>query len=201
MGDKESTHQDFPGRRRGAFLERLSRRVHSVLRTGPFPPVKNNLSVSVDFKPSFQCFDLQSDCAMPPCLVGRNMAQCCIMFECRFIHRKRGVPRLLRETESMTIRRYREPADSGNIFLIIRQWRNNDSSYSPGALSAFSVSLYMQFIEPLSNADGFVDAAWDYVGNHWQPGAVEILKSLASLLTGRFRRWRNRWNPSGNVLP
>lgn len=39
--------------------------------------------------------------------------------------------------------------------------------------------LYMQFAEPLSNADSSVDAAWDYLRNRWQPKTVEILKKLA----------------------
>ena len=39
--------------------------------------------------------------------------------------------------------------------------------------------LYMQFAEPLSNADSSIDAAWDYLHNRWQPKTVEILKKLA----------------------
>ena len=39
--------------------------------------------------------------------------------------------------------------------------------------------LYMQFAEPLSNADSSIDAAWDYLRNRWQPKTVDILKELA----------------------
>ncbi|MBR7145842.1 MAG: hypothetical protein IKD10_13015 [Lentisphaeria bacterium] len=39
--------------------------------------------------------------------------------------------------------------------------------------------LYMQFAEPLSNADSSIDAAWDYLRNRWQPKTVDILKKLA----------------------
>ena len=39
--------------------------------------------------------------------------------------------------------------------------------------------LYMQFAEPLGNADSSIDAAWDYLHNRWQPKTVDILKKLA----------------------
>ncbi|MBQ9789574.1 MAG: hypothetical protein IJW31_08280 [Lentisphaeria bacterium] len=39
--------------------------------------------------------------------------------------------------------------------------------------------LFMQFAEPLGSSDSSIDAAWDWVNESWQPGAVEMVKKLA----------------------
>ena len=44
---------------------------------------------------------------------------------------------------------------------------------------SISPYLYMQFMEPLSNADTSVDAAWDYLHDCWQPCVVDAIKELA----------------------
>lgn len=39
--------------------------------------------------------------------------------------------------------------------------------------------LFMQFAEPLGCADSSIDAAWDWLNERWQPGAVDMIKQLA----------------------
>ena len=78
---------------------------------------------------------------------------------------------------------------------------------APRELYPLSPYLYMQFAEPLSNADSSVDAAWDYVGNRWQPDAVEILKSLAPPMIrwggcfASYYHWREGVGPRNRRRP
>lgn len=46
-------------------------------------------------------------------------------------------------------------------------------------LHRLSPYLYMQFAEPLGTADSSIDAAWDFLGERWQPATLELLKELA----------------------
>ena len=55
----------------------------------------------------------------------------------------------------------------------------NIISIDPDPTFALSPYLYMQFAEPLGNADSSIDASWDFIAEKWQPKAVEIVKRLA----------------------
>lgn len=52
-------------------------------------------------------------------------------------------------------------------------------SIDPAEKFALSPYLFMQFAEPLGGADSSIDAAWDFLHECWQPGAVEMIKKLA----------------------
>ena len=71
----------------------------------------------------------------------------------------------------------------------------------PRAKYPRSPYLYMQFAEPLGNADSSVDAAWDYVNNCWRPEVLEILKRLAPPMIrwggcfASYYHWRDAVGP------
>ena len=77
----------------------------------------------------------------------------------------------------------------------------------PRRLYPLSPYLYMQFAEPLGNADSSVDAAWDSIGNRWQPVAVEILKTLAPPMIrwggcfASYYHWREGVGPRSRRKP
>ncbi len=67
--------------------------------------------------------------------------------------------------------------------------------------------LYMQFAEPLGNADSSVDAAWDYVNNRWQPDVLALLKQLAPPMVrwggcfASYYHWRDAVGPRDQRKP
>lgn len=67
--------------------------------------------------------------------------------------------------------------------------------------------LYMQFAEPLGNADSSVDAAWDYVGCRWQPDTVALLQYLAPPMIrwggcfASYYHWRDAVGPRDKRKP
>ena len=77
----------------------------------------------------------------------------------------------------------------------------------PRPLYPLSPYLYMQFAEPLGNADSSVDAAWDFIGSRWQPPAVEILKTLAPPMIrwggcfASYYHWREGVGPRSRRKP
>ena len=77
----------------------------------------------------------------------------------------------------------------------------------PKKICSRSPYLYMQFAEPLSNADSSIDAAWDYVNNRWQPDALEILKYLAPPMIrwggcfASYYHWRDAVGPREQRKP
>lgn len=77
----------------------------------------------------------------------------------------------------------------------------------PRPLYPLSPYLYMQFAEPLGNADSSVDAAWDFIGSRWQPTAVEILKTLAPPMIrwggcfASYYHWREGVGPRSRRKP
>ncbi len=80
-------------------------------------------------------------------------------------------------------------------------------SISPRTLHSLSPYLHMQFAESLGNADSSVDAAWDYVGEHWQEPVVEILRELAPPMIrwggcfASYYRWKEAVGPRGGRKP
>ncbi len=72
---------------------------------------------------------------------------------------------------------------------------------TPKGKHAISPYLYMQFAEPLSNADASVDAAWDYVSNCWQDSALKIIAELAPPMIrwgGCFASYYHWWEAVGS---
>jgi len=73
----------------------------------------------------------------------------------------------------------------------------------------FSLSpyLYMQFMEPLSNTDSSVDAAWDYVNQRWQPKVIDAVKYLAPTMVrwggcfSSYYRWKEAVGPRSQRVP
>lgn len=71
----------------------------------------------------------------------------------------------------------------------------------PQAKCPRSPYLYMQFAEPLGNADSSVDAAWNYVYHSWQPDVLETLKRLAPPMIrwggcfASYYHWRDAVGP------
>ena len=67
--------------------------------------------------------------------------------------------------------------------------------------------LYMQFAEPLGNADSSIDAAWDYLRQRWQPKTVEILRKLAPPMIrwggcfASYYHWREAVGPRSQRTP
>lgn len=67
--------------------------------------------------------------------------------------------------------------------------------------------LYMQFAEPLGNADSSVDAAWDYVNHCWRPDVLEVLKRLAPPMIrwggcfASYYHWRDAVGPREQRKP
>jgi len=77
----------------------------------------------------------------------------------------------------------------------------------PSPLFPLSPYLYMQFMEPLGNTDGSVDASWDYDIDDWRPDLVETVSGLAPdcIRWGgafiRYYKWREGIGPSANRPP
>jgi len=73
----------------------------------------------------------------------------------------------------------------------------------------FSLSpfLYMQFMEPLSNTDSSVDAAWDYVNECWHPRVMDTVKYLAPTMVrwggcfASYYRWKEAVGPREQRIP
>jgi alpha-N-arabinofuranosidase len=74
----------------------------------------------------------------------------------------------------------------------------------PRPLFPLSPYLYMQFMEPLGNTDGSVEASWDYDIDDWRPDLVETVSGLAPdcIRWGgafiRYYKWREGIGPSAN---
>lgn len=71
----------------------------------------------------------------------------------------------------------------------------------PRPLFSISPYLYMQFMEPLGNTDGSVEASWDYDIDDWRPDLVETVSGLAPdcIRWGgafiRYYKWREGIGP------
>lgn len=67
--------------------------------------------------------------------------------------------------------------------------------------------LYMQFMEPLGNADSSVDAGWDYVKDAWQPMLVNKIKELAPTMIrfggcfASYYHWKEAVGPRTSRIP
>ena len=72
---------------------------------------------------------------------------------------------------------------------------------------SISPYLYMQFMEPLSNADTSVDAAWDYLHDCWQPCVVDAIKELAPPMIrfggcfASYYHWKEAVGPRDQRVP
>jgi len=78
---------------------------------------------------------------------------------------------------------------------------------STKAKHTISPYLYMQFLEPLSNADTSVDAGWDYVNDCWQPKLVDKIKQLAPTMIrfggcfASYYHWKEAVGPRESRIP
>ena len=78
---------------------------------------------------------------------------------------------------------------------------------APQALHTISPYLYMQFAEPLSNADISVDAAWNYVENCWEKNFVKLLRRLAPPMIrwggcfASYYHWKEAVGPRNSRVP
>ena len=72
---------------------------------------------------------------------------------------------------------------------------------------SISPYLYMQFMEPLSNADSSVDAGWDYVLDRWQPCLVNAIKELSPTMIrfggcfASYYHWKEAVGPRESRVP
>lgn len=77
----------------------------------------------------------------------------------------------------------------------------------PRPLFPLSPYFYMQFMEPLGNTDGSVEASWDYDIDEWRPDLVETVSGLAPdcIRWGgafiRYYKWREGVGPPLNRPP
>ena len=74
-------------------------------------------------------------------------------------------------------------------------------SIDPSPRFEISPYMYMQFMEPLGNTDGSVEAGWDYDRDDWREDLIETVRDLApdSLRWGgafiRYYKWREGVGP------
>ena len=67
--------------------------------------------------------------------------------------------------------------------------------------------LYMQFMEPLGNADASVDASWDYGRNRWYPAIIEATRDLAPTMIrwggcfASYYHWQEAVGPREGRIP
>lgn len=67
--------------------------------------------------------------------------------------------------------------------------------------------LYMQFMEPLGNADPSVDAAWDFENDDWFPQVVDIIKHLSPTMIrfggcfASYYHWKEGIGPQNMRVP
>ena len=67
--------------------------------------------------------------------------------------------------------------------------------------------LYMQFMEPLGNADASVDASWDYGRNRWYPAIIEATRDLAPTMIrwggcfASYYHWQEAVGPREKRIP
>ncbi len=67
--------------------------------------------------------------------------------------------------------------------------------------------LYMQFAEPLGNADSSIDASWDFRAEKWQPKALEMVKRLAPPMLrwggcfSSYYHWKEAVGPMAERVP
>ena len=67
--------------------------------------------------------------------------------------------------------------------------------------------LYMQFMEPLGNADSSVDAGWDYVNDCWQPCLMKKIKELSPTMIrfggcfASYYHWKEAVGPREKRIP
>lgn len=67
--------------------------------------------------------------------------------------------------------------------------------------------LYMQFAEPLGNADASIDAAWNSLEENWQEPAIEIIRKLAPPMIrwggcfSSYYHWQEAVGPREKRLP
>ena len=67
--------------------------------------------------------------------------------------------------------------------------------------------LYMQFMEPLSNADSSVDAGWDYIKDRWQPCLMDVVKELSPTMVrfggcfASYYHWKEAVGPRESRIP
>jgi alpha-L-arabinofuranosidase len=77
----------------------------------------------------------------------------------------------------------------------------------PRPLFPLSPHFYMQFMEPLGNTDGSVEASWDYDIDDWRPDLVETVSRLAPdcIRWGgafiRYYKWREGVGPPAERPP
>ncbi len=73
----------------------------------------------------------------------------------------------------------------------------------PRPLFEISPYFYMQFMEPLGNTDGAVEASWEYDIDDWRPDLIETVRGLAPdcIRWGgafiRYYKWREGVGPPG----
>jgi len=71
----------------------------------------------------------------------------------------------------------------------------------PTPLFDLSPNFYMQFMEPLGNTEGSVEASWDYMEDDWRKDLVECTKDLAPDMIRwggnfiRYYKWREGVGP------
>jgi len=81
--------------------------------------------------------------------------------------------------------------------------RETDSTIDVDPEPAFDISprLYLQFMEPLGDTDGSVEAAWDYDIDDWREDLIDATKSLGPDVVRwggnfiRYYRWREGVGP------
>lgn len=82
-----------------------------------------------------------------------------------------------------------------------RNSEKNVIRISPTAQFEISPYMYMQFMEPLGNTDGSVEAAWDYDADDWRRDLVSAVKDLSpdAIRWGgafiRYYKWREGVGP------
>lgn len=68
--------------------------------------------------------------------------------------------------------------------------------------------MYMQFMEPLGDADGSVEAGWDFLTDSWRAGLVNVTKELAPTIIrwpggcfSSYYRWKEGVGPRDKRIP
>ena len=83
----------------------------------------------------------------------------------------------------------------------VKDKTNGVISIDPAPRFEISPYFYMQFMEPLGNTDGSVEAAWDYDINDWRADLVDLVRDLAPDVIRwggafiRYYKWREGTGP------
>lgn len=92
-------------------------------------------------------------------------------------------------------------ASPGGLFAHDRKGTPSTIDVDPEPAFEISPRLYLQFMEPLGDTDGSVEAAWDYDIDDWREDLIAATKSLGPDVIRwggnfiRYYRWREGVGP------